>query len=215
MLSSNLLRVDAIVLPVIADEPHAQDAIGVIDPRHDSALVARNVEHHATVSQDAGIADVTLDHDLVFRIGTPWLQMGESVLDFFGMKVVEVNEHRRVWIARHDGRALKDYHEVLAPIPHGANPTGKAGTASSSSINGFSATDLFRSFMADQDSDVQADGILIIDETGIRDKLSREIPCWAGPEAIEMARSWFAEEFGITFTEQTRTMTTYVIRPKR
>jgi len=174
----------------------------------------RYPESAGRVRIEPGIADVTLDHDLVFRIGTPWLQIGESVLDFFGMRVVEVNEPRRVWIARHDGRALKDYHEVLAPVPHGANPTGKTGTACSSSAVGFGATDLFHSFMADQDWDVRADGILIVDETGIRDKLSREIPCWAGPEASEMARKWFASEFGITFTEQTRTMTTYAIRPR-
>ncbi|MEN6577731.1 MAG: bacterial transcriptional activator domain-containing protein [Phycisphaerales bacterium] len=175
----------------------------------------RYPESAGRVRIEPGIADVTLDHDLVYRVGTPWLQIGESVLDFFGLKAVEVNEPRRVWIARYDGRALKDYGEVLAPVPHGANPTGKTGTASSASAVGFGVTELFHGFMADQDKDVQADGILIVDETGIRDKLSREVPCWAGPAAIEMARQWFADEFGIAFTEQTRTMTTYVIRPER
>ena len=45
-------------------------------------------------------------------------------------------------------------------------------------------------------------------------RLSRECPCWTGPDAPAIARKWFGDEFGITFTEETRTVTTYVIRNK-
>ncbi|OHB63095.1 MAG: hypothetical protein A2Y76_04840 [Planctomycetes bacterium RBG_13_60_9] len=178
------------------------------------ALFYRYPESVGRVRVEPGVADVTFDHDLVYRAGTPWLQMSEFVLDSFGLEIVEVNEPRQVWVARHDARELKDYREVLAPVPHDVSPGRKVGTASSGSSGGFGVTFLFNDFMADQNQDARGDGILIVDETGINEKVSRESPCWERPEAIDMARKWFADEFGITFTEETRTMTTYVIRRK-
>jgi hypothetical protein len=80
---------------------------------------------------------------------------------------------------------------------------------------GFDLAYLFRTFMDDQKQDVKADGIIVIDETGLADKVSLEGPCFAGPEGAEIARKWFKNEIGVAFTEQTRNMTTYVIRKRQ
>ena len=66
-----------------------------------------------------------------------------------------------------------------------------------------------------QDSDLRADGILVLNETGLEGPVSRDSPRWTGPEAPAMARQWFAGQFGVTFTEETRMMTTYIIRPRQ
>jgi len=44
-----------------ANEPYVDDAIRVVDPRHDAILVAGDIEHHAAILEDAGSANVALD----------------------------------------------------------------------------------------------------------------------------------------------------------
>lgn len=83
---------------------------------------------------------------------------------------------------------------------------------SSASSGGLDLSYLFRDFMSWQNKDARARCVLIVDETGITGKVSREGPRWEGPEAPDMARKWFKDEMGVTFTEETRTMTSYVIR---
>ena len=62
----------------------------------------------------------------------------------------------------------------------------------------------------------------IVDETGLRATpprgadwasvaVSSESPTWAGEGGLEMARKWFADEFGVTFAEETRPVTVHVI----
>jgi len=52
-LSSYSLGVDAVVLGMRTNEADVNDAIGVIDPRNDTVLVACDIEHHATVCQSS------------------------------------------------------------------------------------------------------------------------------------------------------------------
>ena len=52
---------DPVVLPVRADEPDIDNAIGIVDPHRDPVLVARDVEHRPAVLEDAGRADVAFD----------------------------------------------------------------------------------------------------------------------------------------------------------
>ena len=62
--------------------------------------------------------------------------------------------------------------------------------------------------------------ILIVNETGLSDKdstgedlyVSSASPYWQGEEIIDMARQWFKEQFGVTFTEETRPMTVYSVQ---
>ena len=151
-----------------------------------------------------GLAEMKLQHDIVFKTGTEQPERIAFVLDYFGLEVAEVNEPRRVWVAKYDGRKLKDFKEVKAPDRVTAMSSG-----------GFDLDSLFRTFMDHQNRDVQAKGPIIIDETGVTDRVSLECPSFEGPEGLKTARKWFADEMGVTFTEQVRTMTTYVIRKRQ
>lgn len=164
------------------------------------------------VRQD--IPDITLDHDVIVKNGTPVTQIRLYVLACFGLEVAEVNEPRRVWIARYDGRKLKDYREVRAPVPFDPTDAVKTGMWSDSSSGGFDLPYLFSRFAFWQNSDGKAAGVLIIDQTGLEERVSSESPRWNGPGALDLARHWFQEQFGVTFTEETRTMTTYVVQRK-
>jgi hypothetical protein len=55
----------------------------------------------------------------------------------------------------------------------------------------------------------------ILDETGIPgDKpVSSERPSWSRTGGVEMAREWLREQFGVTFAEDVRPVTVYVVRP--
>ena len=167
------------------------------------------------VRLQADVSGIVLDHDLVWKTGASAAQKQLSILEHFGLEVVEVNEPRRVWVAHYDGRTLKNHELVRAPVRNDYSGKVKPGMMAANSLGGCQLTELFTSFMRYQDPDMKADGLLIIDETGITRKVSMEIPAWPGPEAIEPARKWFADEFGVTFTEETREMTTYVIRKKQ
>jgi len=151
-----------------------------------------------------GLAEMKLQHDIVYKVGTKQPERIAFVIEHFGLEVVEVNEPRRVWVAKYDGRKLKDYKEVKAP-----------GRMMAMSSGGFDLDFLFRNFMDHQNRDVQAKGPIIIDETGLTEKVALECPDFQGSKGLETARKWFEEEMGITFTEQVRTMTTYVIRKRR
>ncbi|MBN2137367.1 MAG: hypothetical protein JW720_06150 [Sedimentisphaerales bacterium] len=168
------------------------------------AYFYRYPESAGRLRMEDGLAEMELQHDLIYRVGTEQPEKIAFTLDYFGMEVVEVNEPREVWIAKYDGRKLKDYKDVKA--------TGKATAMSS---GGFDLEYLFRSLMDQQNRDLKARGPVIIDETGVREKVSLECPSFEGPEGLETARKWFGEEIGITFEEQTRTITTYVIRKKQ
>lgn len=60
-----------------------------------------------------------------------------------------------------------------------------------------------------------ATGVIIIDETGLTEKVALECPDFEGAKGLETTRKWFAEEMGIIFKEQVRTTTTHVIRKRR
>jgi hypothetical protein len=60
-LLSNGLRIDPVVLPVRADKPDVDNAIRIIDPHHDAKLITGNIEHRATVVENARAADGSLD----------------------------------------------------------------------------------------------------------------------------------------------------------
>ena len=73
--------------------------------------------------------------------------------------------------------------------------------------------------------DGEGDGPIIVDETGIQSvpdregdwasvAVSSENPLWRGEGAAEMAREWFEEQFGVTFTEEVRPIAIHVVRRK-
>jgi len=172
-------------------------------------------ESAGRLRMEGEIPDIELNHDLIYKDGIDQQQRIGFLLDQFGLEVVEVNEPRTVWIARHDGSEIKDYMQVRAPVPYDASGKMKTGMMSSASNGGFDFDYLFQNYMWWQNKTYKADCIIIVNETGITDRVSRESPNWEGPDAPEIARKWFKDELGVDFTEETRTLTTWVIRKKQ
>ena len=56
-LPSNALCVDRVVLSVRSNETDVDDPIRIVNPHHDPILVAREVEYHTAVLEDARAAD--------------------------------------------------------------------------------------------------------------------------------------------------------------
>ncbi len=173
------------------------------------------------VSKD--LQKIKLNHDLITSNKYTQRQRVDFVLGALGLEIIEITEQRKVWIAHYDGRPLKSWREVKAPVARGnarATGPGMACTFGPASMK-----QLFDSFAYYQDYNLTAKRLIIIDETGIPSEpaegqslnsiaISSESPYWGGHESIEIARKWFEEQFGVTFTEETRAMTVYEVRKR-
>ncbi len=169
---------------------------------------------------------IQFNHDLVLNIelARPAGQREriEFVLDALGLELVETIEERKVWVAHYDGRPLKPWREVKAPVSR--EGTSPVGPGMASGTGAFSMEFLFDSFAYWQDYDLTAEQIVIVDKTGLpsgrrpdgtQDEsaaVSSESPYWGGEKSIEIARKWFEDEFGVTFTEEIRPMKVHVIK---
>jgi len=160
----------------------------------------------------------SLRYDLVIRDGQTLMDEIHFVLDTLGLELAESVEQRRVWVAHYDGRSLKPWQQVKAPVPRGnARHTMPGMDWNSKPIT---MPQLFEDFMRYQNPLLTSTAILIVNETGLSDKdstgedlyVSSASPYWRGDECIEMARQWFKEQFGVTFTEETRPMTVYSVQ---
>lgn len=172
----------------------------------------------------ADVRDIKLSHDLITRNNVSAEEQRSFLLNELGFEIVSSSETRKIWVAHYDGRKLKPFDEVKAPVigTGGLTP----GAVRSMASAGHAIDELVQNFNMDQNSDWQAKGVLIEDQTGLPHRfdgseyrsvtpLSAEVPYWGGSESLPLARKWFAEEFGITFTEETRLMTVYEVRSKR
>ncbi len=159
-----------------------------------------------------------LNHDLVVRDGQTEIDEVHFLLDALGMDLVESVEQRRVWVAHYNGQSLKPWQQVKAPVPWGDARHTMPGMDRNS--NSTTMPQLFHSFVYYQDYHLTASKILIVDETGLSHKdaqgkdlyVSSASPYWRGNECIDMARQWFKEQFGVTFTEEMRPMTVYSVQ---
>lgn len=170
------------------------------------------------------IKNIQLNHDLVTHNKHTQRQRIDFVLDSLGFEIVETTENRKVWIANWNGQALKPWQKVKAPVPNPDHSALQAGMSSGS--NPESMKNLFDSFVYYQGYDLHAKGIVIIDQTNIRSEpkpnerssdvaVSSNSIYWGGKKAPEIARKWFKDEFGVTFKEEIRAMTVYVVQSKR
>lgn len=178
--------------------------------------------------------------DVMVAADTPWQKWVQLFLNENGLKFRDVEEERTVWIAKHDGRKLKPWQRVKPPVPYryrngkpmyGVIVTGRGhGT---NYAKGVTFTDLFKGFNADQVNGVRADGAILCNETGLQlppvrdfDKhpartdwepivspfyVATDVPYFPGKEGRKMAIEWYRTEFGITFVEEKRTLTTHII----
>jgi hypothetical protein len=197
---------------------------------HESALLTSTIYHYFSwdgAGFGAGrviipeeIGSRRLSYDMVYNKDLEPRKKTKELLRLLGLEIVEKTEEHTVWVAHYDGRELKPYKEVKAPYPADGEAEDQLGRPGA--MGAITLDFLFRQFMQDQDPDFKADGILIIDETGIPSKpddgewskvhIASESPNWKGAEGPALARKWFEQEFGITFEQEIRTMTVYEVR---
>ena len=167
------------------------------------------------------LQNIQLNYDLVTKNDHTSRERADFVLGALGLEIVEVSEQRKVWLAHYDGRPLKPWRQVKAPVARGEARHTKPQM--DWSFNPHTMKHLFENFSYYQDYDQRADRIIIIDETGLPSEpaegqsresiaVSSASPYWRGDESVEMARKWFREEFGVTFTEEIRPMIVHVVR---
>ncbi|HUU17036.1 MAG TPA: hypothetical protein VMW72_07810 [Sedimentisphaerales bacterium] len=183
-----------------------------------------NVKPCGSVRVSEDLRTMKLAHDLIIRGKHTPRERADFVLNALGLEIIEVTEQRKVWVAHHDGRPLKPWQEVKAPVSRGDARHTMPGMASGHGRT--SVRELFEGFVYYQDYHLSADKIIIIDETGLPSEpeeggssgsvaVSSVSPYWRSDESIAIARKWFKEQFGITFTEQTRPMTVHIVRKQR
>jgi len=174
------------------------------------------------VSKD--LQKIKLNHDLITSNKFTQRQRADFVVDALGLEIIKITEQRKVWIAHYDGRPLKPWRDVKAPVPNPHNVPLRPGMAST--FGPTSMKQLFDSFAYWQDCNLTANSLIIIDETGLsveipverspeKSAVSSESPYWGGHESIEIARKWFKEQFGVTFTEEILAITVYEVRKRK
>jgi hypothetical protein len=170
------------------------------------------------------LQEIKLNHDLITSNKFTQRQRVDFVLDKLGLEIIEITEQRNVWAAHYDGSPLKPWREVKAPVARG--DARATGPGMASGWGTYSMKQLFESFAYYQDYGLTANKIIIVDETGLPSEpkegqsresvaVSNESPFWGGDESIEIAKKWFKEQFGVTFSEEIRPMTVYVVRKQR
>jgi len=186
-------------------------------------LVRTRIKPFGSLRVPKDLQKMKLNHDLITSNKFTQRQRAEFVLDELGLEIIEITEQRTVWVAHYDGRPLKPWQSVRAPVSQG--DTRAIGPGMASGRGAFSMKHLLESFAYYQDYDLTAKNIIIVNETGLplestagstseESAVSSESPYWGGDESIEIAKKWFAEQFGVTFTEETRPMTIYVVRKR-
>lgn len=76
----------------------------------------RRAQYNGTIRVPKELHDISLNHDLVLHRDIPIPDQTKFILQSLGLDIVEKMEERNVWIARHDGRPLKSWKEIKAPV---------------------------------------------------------------------------------------------------
>ena len=156
--------------------------------------------------------------DLICKDDITPRERAEFVLGLYGMElIVEDGESRQVLVAKYNGRKLKAPQQVKAPLQYDSSKKSKLGMTRSTARAGFEMWSLLRDLAFDQNRDIKDDSkrLFIFNETGIEDLVSSEKAFWPGDKGLKLAKDWFEDHFGVTFTEEMRTMKTYVIRTRK
>ena len=186
-------------------------------------FLRRNFQSNGSLRVPEDLQKIKLNYDLITKNEHSQRERINFVLDKLGLEIIETTEQRKVWIAHYDGRPLKPWRQVKAPVPNPNNVPLRPGMAST--FGPASMKQLFESFVYWQGIALNANKIIIVDETGLpsedpvgasREKsaVSSESPYWGGQESIEIAKKWFKEQFGVTFTEEIRPMTVHIVRKR-
>lgn len=175
--------------------------------------------------------------DLIYPKDKDWKEWVTAALNSLQLEFHEVQEERVFWIAKHDGAELRRWKDVNPPV---AGDTRKTGVLPGVGFKNTPATmpELFREFNSLQNSDLNGAHPIIEDQTGLPTPpkwnrseyaswvefskavnfeqyyVSSDTPWFAGKGSTEIAKKWFQEQLGITFTEEKRPTTVYMIRRK-
>jgi hypothetical protein len=208
----------------------------------DHAATSDGERRHGTWQLAQEFHDVELSRaDLVYEADVPWQEWVQFVFNEFGFEFVEQKEEQTYWMARHDGRELKPWKQVNPPVPYvvegGIEKKGYVRPGIGFKLRPATLADLFSDFNNMIDRDMRANKPWILDETGLpmppgfdeREHgthrryaetvlpafyVATDSPWFVDDQSVEMARKWFADEFGITFSEEVRPTVVHVIRPK-
>ena len=157
--------------------------------------------YQAAIRFGEGLEDRELRADLVYREGIELAECFHLVLAACGVELTtETLPTRPVLVARHDGRKLRNHLEVYGPWHVDDGRTA---------VRVWHVAELLE-YLSQQ---TQA-GVFILDQTGIEEPVcvGGGNPQWQGAEGIEQACRWLQEQFGVTITEETRSITTYLIQ---
>lgn len=185
--------------------------------------------------------------DLIVAKDTPWQEWVQFFLNQNGLKYTDVQEERTFWTAEHDGQKQKSWQRIKPPVPYlirnGKPLYGVVVTGRGAGIhygggggNGVTLVDLLNGLNRNQAASLQADGIIVKNNTQLpmppkRDLeaypnwqewekvvskyyVATDVPYFNGEAGRKMAREWYEKELGITFVENTQTLTTHVITRK-
>ena len=229
-----------LVVPLDVDQHRRMSVKGFLDSR----VTRRGGDRAPEMFRvEDGLLYVEFERaDLVCDAETPWREWTAAALETLGLELAEEQVERTVWIARHDGRELPAWRTVRPPKPYvvegGVEKKGVVRTGVGHRLKPVTMRTLFRDFNRQQNSQYEGVSPIIVDETGLpapppwkrsehgtwreyaeavdydQYLVATDSPYFAGDGSTEMARQWFAEKFGITFTEETRTSTVYVVRKK-
>jgi len=155
----------------------------------------------------ADAPDMPLNHDLVYRNDVSSDEQFAFILKTFGYRIEKVTERRTVYVATYDGKTLPDPNAVTAPNAGGWGY--------------FTARQLIDSLTRTINPNNEPNAPIFVDETGLPSEpgpartfrdiaISMEMP--GHKTDLEALQTWFAETFGIHFTEQTRPVEIQVIR---
>ncbi|MBN2307476.1 MAG: hypothetical protein JXR94_00810, partial [Candidatus Hydrogenedentes bacterium] len=146
-----------------------------------------------------------------------------AFLEHMGVELAEEPARRTVWVARYDGRELPNWRTVR-PLDH--EPFGEALVCRRGGRQ-TTVRDVLAGFQEAINADngpTAGDRVAIVDETGLptqpgdNETWGSICLCYSyafgkGAEAIDLARDWFEENFGITFSEEERKVEVLAIRP--
>jgi hypothetical protein len=186
--------------------------------------------------------DLVYRHDVVYRSEAEWPEWVQAALLHFGLEFADVEETRTFWIARHDARSGKPTGPVSPPVPYivegGIEKKGSVECGVGMRLVPVTLETLFADFNTLQARDMKGESVIIEDQTGLarppkfdpkrhgtweayfksivepKYPMATDSPYFLGEGSLEMARKWYREEFGITFSEETRPITVHVVRRK-
>lgn len=159
--------------------------------------------HKAAIRFADGLEDQELNADLVYRDGIKLAECFHLALAARGLELsTETLPAQDVFVARYNGRTLKNCPEVQ--VPWNVDTADKG-------LRAWRLGDLLEALSRQIPA-----GSYVIDQTNL-DRfvcVGNGDPTWRGAEGVEQAQRWLHEQFGVTLAKETQPLTTYLVQRK-